>query len=120
MYCSKCGYSNPDDNRFCSSCGLPLKTGSDISSSNRLNAFSNTLTDMTLRGWQVSNRDDRIFTAVLTLPAKKVNHVLHALLSLFLCGIWLIPWIWLAMTAQSEQRIKLSVDENLRVTKTKF
>jgi pSer/pThr/pTyr-binding forkhead associated (FHA) protein len=28
-FCTQCGHSNPDDSRFCSNCGAPLRTGAE-------------------------------------------------------------------------------------------
>lgn len=45
--------------------------------------------------------------AIIVYP-NRCNHVLHLLLCLFLCGLWLPVWIFLAM--EPSQRFMLQVD----------
>lgn len=49
-------------------------------------------------------------TNAVLLKGKKVNHVLHAILSLITAGFWLIVWLILVVT-NKRQRIILSVNE---------
>lgn len=51
------------------------------------------------------------------LKGKKVNHVLHAILSLITAGVWLIVWLLLVLT-NKRQRIILSVNEHGTVDRT--
>lgn len=54
-------------------------------------------------------------TAVI-LRGKKVNHVLHAILSLLTAGLWLIVWVVLVAT-NKRQRIILSADASGTVSR---
>lgn len=49
-------------------------------------------------------------TNAVLLKGKKVNHVLHAILSLITAGFWLIVWLLLVLTNR-RKRIVLSVNE---------
>jgi hypothetical protein len=49
------------------------------------------------------------YNAVL-IKGKKVNHILHLILSLITAGIWLIVWLVLVIT-NKRQRIVLFVNE---------
>ena len=49
------------------------------------------------------------FQAVL-IQGKPVNHVLHAILTIFTCLAWGIVWLVLALTG-GEKRFQLIVDE---------
>lgn len=49
-------------------------------------------------------------TNAVLLKGKKVNHVLHAILSLITAGFWLIVWLLLVLT-NKRKRIVLSVNE---------
>ncbi len=48
------------------------------------------------------------FSAVV-VRGQKVNHVLHLLISIFLCGLWLPVWLFVALTG-GEKRTIISVD----------
>ena len=63
------------------------------------------------RGARVESRSE--FSAVL-VRGRRVNHVLHLLLTLVTVGVWLIPWIVIAWKG-GEQRAYVSVDEHGRV-----
>jgi hypothetical protein len=39
---------------------------------------------------------------VTTHTRQTPNHVMHALIALFTVGIWIIPWIYVAVTAENE------------------
>ena len=48
--------------------------------------------------------------SAVVVQGQKVNHVLHLLISVFLCGLWLPIWLVLAMTG-GEKRTVLAVDQ---------
>ncbi|MCO5986688.1 helix-hairpin-helix domain-containing protein [Actinoallomurus spadix] len=57
-------------------------------------------------GWRVQMQSDN--QAVMT-SGGQVNHVLHLLITLLLCGLWLPVWVILAVTG-TEKRITITVD----------
>lgn len=67
------------------------------------------------RGLRVESQSD--FQAVM-VEGKPVNHVLHAIITIFSCGLWGIVWIILAITG-GEKREMVVVDEfgNLQLQK---
>lgn len=54
------------------------------------------------------------YTAVV-ITGQKVNHVLHLLISVLLCGFWLPIWLLIAITG-GEKRHVISVDQCGNVT----
>ena len=56
-------------------------------------------------------------TNAVLLKGKKVNHVLHAILSLITAGFWLIVWLLLVLT-NKRKRIVLSVNERGEVERS--
>lgn len=63
-------------------------------------------------GWVLASRTDE--SAVL-IATRRVNHVLHAILSIFTCALWLIVWFILAMQ-QYERRLTVTVRDDGTVT----
>jgi hypothetical protein len=59
------------------------------------------------RGARIESQSD--FQAVLA-TGQPVNHILHAILFVFLCGIWLIPWVIITITG-GVKRTLVTVDE---------
>ncbi|MHB1323521.1 MAG: hypothetical protein ACYCXZ_04140 [Coriobacteriia bacterium] len=57
------------------------------------------------------------FSAVMVV-GKPVNHLLHAIVTLFSVGVWGIVWIVLAITG-GEKRTMVSVDEFGNILKQK-
>lgn len=43
-------------------------------------------------------------------PGSQVNHILHLLITLFTCGLWVIVWILLAVSQGEERRQLVFVD----------
>ena len=59
-------------------------------------------------GQRQALRHDRVDLAT-TKQLEQPNHLLHALLSLLLCGLWLIVWLLVVLETQ-EVRRTLTVD----------
>jgi hypothetical protein len=59
------------------------------------------------RGLRIESQSD--YQAVL-VEGKPINHVLHAIITIFSCGLWGIVWIILAITG-GEKREMVVVDE---------
>jgi hypothetical protein len=59
------------------------------------------------RGMRIESQSD--YQAVL-VEGKPVNHVLHAIITIFSCGLWGIAWIVMAITG-GEKREMIVVDE---------
>jgi hypothetical protein len=59
------------------------------------------------RGFRIESQSD--YQAVL-VEGKPVNHVLHAIITIFSCGLWGIVWIIMAITG-GEKREMIVVDE---------
>lgn len=59
-------------------------------------------------GWHVQSQTD--YQAVMLKPGTKVNHLLHLILSLVTLGIWLIVWLFVAVTHKREHRKVIDVD----------
>jgi hypothetical protein len=59
------------------------------------------------RGWRVESQDP--YGAVL-VRGHRVNHILHAILTIFLLGLWLFVWIPMAIMG-GEKRETVGVDD---------
>jgi hypothetical protein len=66
-----------------------------------------TLADRGAAGWRIENRSD--YQATIA-QGKKVNHILHLILTILTAGLWAIVWIILAITGGVKRHI-LTVDE---------
>jgi hypothetical protein len=82
-----------------------------LSIADRNAKLSEYIATKTLVGYIVVHRDENNATAVLSLPGKPVNNVLHAIISIFTCGLWIIVWVILAASQRREQRIRSTVDQ---------
>lgn len=56
--------------------------------------------------------------SAVVVHGQKVNHVLHLLISVLLCGIWLPVWLVIALTGGEKRRV-ISVDACGNVTTTR-
>lgn len=63
--------------------------------------------DAVTRGWRVESQTN--YSAVL-VAGQRPNHILHALLSFFTCGMWLPIWLVVAVSTR-EYRMVLTVDQ---------
>ena len=76
----------------------------------RQNRLSRSVSNRAMAGWNIVDRNDQECYAVLMLPGTKVNHVLHLILSVLTCGIWLPLWIFMMLRNKQEQRVRITVD----------
>jgi hypothetical protein len=87
--------------------------GDTISSyEDKFQRFSNIISNKTMEGFMVADRNDKALVAVVVKQGDKVNHLLHLLISFLTCGFWVIGWAWFALVKSKEQRIRISIDSN--------
>lgn len=72
--------------------------------------FSQAISFRMTQGFLVADRNDKLLTATLYKPREKVNHVLHLILTLCTCSLWVIVWLIVAAASKKEKRINISVD----------
>lgn len=78
----------------------------------RVARMQQALRDLTWNGYRVAVHDgDR----AIIVNGQPVNHVLHAILTIFTCGLWLLVWL-LVIASGGEKRRAIHIDEygNLR------
>lgn len=76
--------------------------------------LNQTLTAYLAAGWRVESTTP---TAVALVSGQNANHILHVLLSIFTCGLWLPIWLIVGATTR-QRRVVLSVGESGEVTAT--
>jgi len=77
------------------------------SSDERKASLAQQLQSAVARGLRIESQSD--YQAVL-VQGKPVNHTLHAIITIFSCGLWGIVWIVMAITG-GEKREMIVVDE---------
>ena len=77
--------------------------------------LSNAISNHTIRGAMIITQNDQECWAILSYPAKPVNHILHAILTILLCGLWGIAWIILYVNRTKERRVRITVLPTLEV-----
>jgi hypothetical protein len=77
------------------------------SSDDRQDALARAVQGEVMQGARVESQTG--FSAVL-VRGRRVNHVLHLLLSIFTVGLWVIVWIILSLSG-GEKRKMITVDE---------
>lgn len=86
------------------------QTFNPLSFEERYERFASTISNITMRGYQVADRNDKTLVAVLFKPKEKVNHLLHFFISVISCGFWILVWIVITLNASKEVRVKISID----------
>jgi hypothetical protein len=103
--CHRCGYpgSLPGD-----AGATAVQPPAQVSPEARRQALAQHIaTAVATQGARVESQSD--FQAVL-LTGQVVNHVLHAILTLFTCGIWGIVWLLIVLTGGVKRHL-LQVDD---------
>ena len=52
-------------------------------------------------GWRV---ESEVGDHVIVVKSHRVNHILHFFVTLFTLGLWLIPWIFIAITGGERRK----------------
>jgi hypothetical protein len=93
----------------------PTAAHKQLSQAERASILENNLVQATGQGGHVETRSA---TEAVVVYGRPVNHVLHLLLSVFTCGLW-VP-VWLLVTATGGQRrATICVDPDGNVSETK-
>jgi hypothetical protein len=86
----------------------PIVEARGLSEPQHAAALDQELMAIVARGGRV---EGRMPTSAIVATGQPVNHVLHLLVTVLLCGLWLPVWIIMA-TNGGEKRTMVSVDEN--------
>ena len=82
--------------------------------------FNNYISTKALKGYIVVDKNESEFVCVLSKPAKKMNHVLHLILTIITFGMWFIVWIVLYFTSGKETRVRGSFDSTGNLVEEKM
>ena len=82
-----------------------------MENSERKKRFDNYISNKALEGYIIVDKNQENLSAVLKKDAEKVNHTLHAILTLITC-LWGIVWIIKYNQAGKESRIRVSIDDS--------
>ena len=89
-----------------------MSQSSEQDASRRKEQLANTISNQVASGGRVESQSD--FQAVM-VEGHRVNHVLHAIVSFFTCGAWLLIWLILGISGGEKRKI-IRVDEYGNVT----
>jgi zinc-ribbon domain len=123
VFCEKCGATVGDGASFCAACGdavTQLTVAQTSSAANadpaivpdsvRKSLLGQAIQQEVLAGGRIEAQTE--FNAVLRFGGKRVNHILHLLLTLITFGLWVVVWISLAISsATSKYAVTLTIDE---------
>lgn len=80
-----------------------------VSDAERSRRLDDAVGQFLMAGYQMRGRSG--FEAAVGTPGRDVNHVLHLLISVFTCGLWVVMWFLLTVTAPQAKVIYVMVDE---------
>ena len=115
MVCANCGSEASEGAVFCTSCGAPVGNAGATrrkTSDERKELLARQIANLIPRGLRVESQSD--YQAVL-VSGRRVNHVLHLILTLVTCLTWGIVWAALVIFG-GEKREIAGVDEWGNVT----
>lgn len=92
-----------------------MTTGERVSDEDRRQLLDDTVQKWAANGWRVEQRDGYQATLV---KGKRVNHILHLLLTIITAGVWAIVWIALAIAGGQRHQV-VSIDPSGKLVATK-
>lgn len=91
----------------------PVQPGMPVPDHQRIAILNDVIADQLRQGWRVESRPTPY--AVVLAQGQPVNHILHAIITIFTCFVWGIVWIALAV-AGGVKRQTLAVDPYGQIT----
>jgi len=85
-----------------------------------LRRFNDYISRKALDGYIIVDKNTESLVAVLQKEGKKINHILHLIITLLTCGLWGIVWAVLYFTNKSGDRIRVSFDESGNIVEEKM
>ncbi|MFV0231816.1 hypothetical protein OBK30_01975 [Empedobacter falsenii] len=73
--------------------------------------FAKAIREYVKKGYKVIDKDEVNFICTLHREKQKTNHILHLLLTLVTCFLWLLIWGGSAATKKGASTITIAVDE---------
>jgi hypothetical protein len=85
-----------------------------------LKRFNDYISRKALDGYAIVDKNTDNLVAVVQKEGKKINHILHLIITLSTCGLWGIVWAVLYFTNKPGDRIRVSFDESGNIVKEKI
>ncbi len=85
-----------------------------------LKRFNDYISRKALDGYIIVDKNPANLVAVLQKEGKKINHILHLILTFFTFGLWGIVWAVLYFTNKPGDRIRVSFDESGNIVEEKM
>ena len=63
------------------------------------------------KGYKLVDKNDSNYSAILHRDAEKTNHILHLLLTIVTCFLWLIIWGGSAASKKGAKTVNILVDD---------
>lgn len=82
-----------------------------ISSQERSAILSHEISKYISKGFQLVEKNESNFSAILHRDAEKTNHILHLILTLVTCFLWIFIWGGIALTRKGAWTADIFVDE---------
>ena len=83
-----------------------------MENSERKKRFDGYISTKALEGYIIIDKNSENLTAVIKKEGKKLNHMLHGIITLLTCGGWGIGWAILAFMSKKESIIRISIDDS--------
>jgi hypothetical protein len=96
----------------------PEPAGNAPSPATQAAALQQAIMACTAQGWRLQSTGVGTAVMVNAQQGPTTNHVLHAILSLLTCGLWLIVWLCIVLFSQTnpQRSLLVLVDEAGNVT----
>jgi hypothetical protein len=82
-----------------------------ISKQERSAILSNEISKYISRGFKLVEKNESNFSAILHRDAEKTNHLLHLILTIVTCFLWVLIWGGIALTRKGAWTVDIYIDE---------
>lgn len=82
-----------------------------LSNLQRSEILSSTIARYIKQGYKLQDKNETAFTATMYREAEKTNHILHLLLTLVTCFLWVLIWGGKAAFKKGAHSVYIKVDE---------
>lgn len=82
-----------------------------LSNEQRSAKLSATIAQYISKGFKLADKNEQNFSATLYREAEKTNHILHLLLTLVTCFLWVLIWGGRAASKKGAKSVYIQIDE---------
>jgi hypothetical protein len=87
-----------------------------MTNNEKISILESTVSKYISLGYTVASKNTEYFMCTVYKPEEEVNHILHFLISVITCGLWVFVWLILSSGTEPSHSVLIKVNNDGSVT----